>query len=202
MLNNFCSSLEFTLNLLVYYGVLDEGDAQCFALEASIMAGAYLFVPLICCLAFFNAFVAKAYVQHLREKQEEEDEASEDEKLRAFDRTTWDSRADALRNIKKPQVLFTDTFRWTLRRQTNASFNDTWKNKSSPAPQLFEIETMPLANKTSGSDEEHGGGASSTVESLKSEESTENQATSDADSAKQSVSQDAGSAKQSVSQDC
>lgn len=172
MLNNFCSSLDFTLNLLVYYGILDKGDAQCFALEASIMAGAYLFVPLTCCLAFLNAFVVKAYIQNLREEQEEVEVATEDDKLRAFDRTTWDSRPEAVRNIRQPQVLFTDAFRWVLGRQRIVGNGSTWQNKSgTEAPRLFQIDTIPLA-KTSGSDEEHGGDASSTMESMKSEDTT------------------------------
>ena len=158
MLNNFCTSLDFTLNMLVYYGILDNRDAQCFALEASIMAGAYLFVPLTCCLAVLNAYVVKAYTQNLREKQEETEFYTEDEKLRAFDRTTWDSRAEAIKVIRHPQVTFTDTFRWTLRRQQNVA-DDPWKTKSgAEAPQVFQIDTIPLA-KTSCSDEEHGGGS-------------------------------------------
>ena len=173
MLNNFCTSLDFTLNMLVYYGILDNGDAQCFALEASIMAGAYLFVPLTCCLALLNAYVVKAYIQNLKEQQDEAEVASEDEKLRAFDRTTWDSRTEAIKNIRRPQILFTDTFRWTLRRHDQGYSDSTWKNKSqTEAPQMFQIDTIPLA-KTSCSDEEHGGAASSTMESSRSVESFE-----------------------------
>lgn len=183
MLNRFCSSLEFTMNLLVYYGILDPRDAQCFALEASIMAGAYLFVPLVCCLALLNAFVTKAYVQHLREKQDEVDLPTEDDKLRAFDRTTWDSRREATRNIKSPDVLFTDTFRWLLQRDLQARSSDLWRKKSSATqPQhAMEFETMALA-KTSCTDEEHGGEASSRVISLKS--STAESTTEDLESLK------------------
>ena len=164
-----CRSLEFTLNLLVYYGVLDDGDAQCFALEASIMAGAYLFVPLACCMAALNAFVVKAYSQRMSEKWDEDNMPSEDEKLRAFDRTTWDNRNEAMNSIRNPPTRFTDSFRWLLRRDANARPPDFWKRKTKGSSKLVDIATMPLAKTSgSGSDEEHGGEMSSTAESLTS----------------------------------
>jgi hypothetical protein len=157
MLNKFCTSLDFTLNLLVYYGVLNKNDAQCFALEASIAAGCYLLVPLAACLALLNMFVVKAYVQQLREKEEANYSTPEDEKLRAFDRTTWDSRSEALQAIRGPEINFTDTFRWTLRHSENDIVRkDAFKKKTVPEnPKILEGETNPLQRTLDG-DEEHG----------------------------------------------
>ena len=154
MLNQFCTSLDFTLNLLVYYGVLERNDAQCFALEASIAAGCYLLVPLTIGLALLNTFVTKAYIQQLREKAEASYSIPEDEKLRAFDRTTWDSRSQALQTIRTSQITFTDIFRWTLRHGAGVSFSK--KKLTSESPKTLEDdETIALVKEADG-DEEHG----------------------------------------------
>ena len=165
MLNHFCTSLDFTLNLMVYYGILVKNDAQCFALEASITAGAYLLVPITMCMALLNTFVVKAYIQQLREKEEEKEDVSEDEKLRAFVRKTWDSRAVAMQSIRPSEILFTDTFRWALRGQ-NSSSSQRPKSALDPTKQLTDIETYPLADITAtSSDEEHGADLKSAVSS-------------------------------------
>jgi len=152
LLNYLCSGLDFTLNLMVYYGILEENDAQCFALEATITAGAYFMVPITFCMAVLNTFVMKAYLQQLREAEEAKEILSEDEKLRAYDRTTWDSRTDAMRKIRPALVGFVDTFRWALRRQQHNSVSSLKGTK-----QLSDTETYPLANLTTiSSDEEFG----------------------------------------------
>lgn len=114
-LNRYCDSLNPLLETLAAYGILDPKDAQCFELEASIASGAYLMIPFVFGLALVGSYVIKAYIQYLREKNEEEEDSPEENKLRAFDRTTWDNRENALESIRHPPVLFTDTFRWTLR---------------------------------------------------------------------------------------
>ena len=114
-LNRYCESLNPSLELLSSYGVIEPQDAQCFELEATIALGAYLLIPFVFGLAIVGSYVIKAYVQYLREKHDEEEDTSEEAKLRAFDRTTWDNRDNALESIRKPPVLFTDTYRWTLR---------------------------------------------------------------------------------------
>jgi len=148
--------LDFTLNLLVYYGILKEGDAQCFELEASIAAGTYLLVPITAGLALLNTFVVKAYIQHVREKKDEQNTVSEDEKLRAFDRTTWDNRADAIISIRNPNVDFTDTFRWMLRSGDLRTAGPPGRAFLSDPYKIVEMETYSLAGTTK-SDEEHGG---------------------------------------------
>ena len=114
-LNRYCESLDPTLELMASYGIIEPKDAQCFELEASIASGAYLLIPFVFGLAIVGSYVIKAYIQYLREKHDEEEDTSEEAKLRAFDRTTWDNRENALESIRKPPVLFTDTYRWTLR---------------------------------------------------------------------------------------
>lgn len=113
-LNRYCESINPTLELIASYGIIDTRDAQCFELAATIAEGAYALIPFVIGLALLGTYVVKAYIQTLREQADEEDEVSEEDKLRAFDRTTWDNREGALEAIQDPPVLFTDTFRWTL----------------------------------------------------------------------------------------
>jgi len=114
--NRYCESIDPMLHLIAAYGIIDARDAQCFELGASIAEGAYALIPFTIGLALVGTYVLKAYIQTLREEQDEEEYVTEEEKLRAFDRTTWDNRDGALENIREPPVLFTDTFRWTLAR--------------------------------------------------------------------------------------
>lgn len=167
MLNHFCTSLDFTLNLMVYYGILEQNDAQCFALEASITAGAYLLVPITLCMALMNTFVVKAYIQQLREKEEATKFVSEDEKLRAFDRTTWDSRTDAMGSIRPVGVVFTDTFRWALEGQKSRSFQRSKSDLDLTRKEIANVGTYPLADITAtSSDEEYGGDRKSEIGSV------------------------------------
>lgn len=115
-INRYCESINPILDLIAAYGIIDARDAQCFELGASIAEGAYALIPFTIGLALVGTYVVKAYIQTLREEHDEEEYVTEEEKLRAFDRTTWDNRDGALENIRDPPVLFTDTFRWTLAR--------------------------------------------------------------------------------------
>lgn len=121
LLNRYCESINDILIQLASYGLIDNQDAQCFEMVASITSGAYLLVPFVLGLALLNTYVVKAYVQYLQEKKHEAEAVTEEDKLRAFDRTTWDNRMDALENIRPVPVVFTDLFRWTLWVQPNTS---------------------------------------------------------------------------------
>jgi hypothetical protein len=158
-INRYCTSVTPTLQWAAGYGMISAGDAQCFEIAASITAGAYLLIPFAFGLAVLGSYVVKAYVQQLREFQEGDDEISDDEKLRAFDRTTWDNRESALENIRKPPVLFTDTFRWSLRKEDGGSVETVFASASQPsADEEMEklmatpAETLPLAETSSSED--------------------------------------------------
>lgn len=155
-INRYCGSINGILVQLAYYGIIGERDAQCFEMEASIAAGAYLLVPFVSGLAVINTFVVKAYVQYLREKKHEEDQVTEEEKLRAFDRTTWDNRNDALDNIRPAPVLFTDTFRWSLKVVPNTGKEvNKLAEESDDGTHPMTAEATYVVPETSSSDEEN-----------------------------------------------
>ena len=53
--------------MLVYYGILDPSDAQCFRVEASINSAAYLLAVSAILLAFLNTYVSNASRQYFRD---------------------------------------------------------------------------------------------------------------------------------------
>lgn len=150
-LNRYCQSIQGVLVQAAYYGIIKEQDAQCFEMEASVTSGSFLLIPFVICLALINTYVVKAYVQFLREKHEEGERVTEEDKLRAFDRTTWDNRQDALKNVRSPPVLFTDTFRWTLRPQPGTA-SDAGTVEGSDDGKLAAIDTYVLPETSSEED--------------------------------------------------
>ena len=110
-------------------------------------------VPIIIGISLVNSFVVKGYTQYLREKREASETISEDEKLRAFDRTHWDSREETLESIQTPSVQFTDTFRWTLCREDGGIGKSEQEEEESKP--FGGASTFSMI-ETSSSDEEHG----------------------------------------------
>ena len=75
-INRYCESITPAMQLMAGYDVFDGQDAQCFELAASIAGGAYLLIPFVCGLALLGTYVVKAYIQYLRELQDEEEDIS------------------------------------------------------------------------------------------------------------------------------
>jgi Paraquat-inducible protein A len=109
MVNSYCDSLKDSFAQLVFYGLLNEEDAQCFSVRSSIEGGSYILAAGAVLLALVNSFVTKAVFQFFRDHAE----SSEDDDVVMVE----DIEADSVdRHIKPVPVLFTDTFRWLLRR--------------------------------------------------------------------------------------
>jgi Paraquat-inducible protein A len=67
MINAYCGSLDSTFDLLVYYGILKESDAQCFRVEARLESAAYLLAAFALLLALLNTYVGNASKQYFRD---------------------------------------------------------------------------------------------------------------------------------------
>ena len=122
MINSYCDSLEDTFAQLVYYGILAEEDAQCFSVRSSIEGGSFMLAAGAVLLALLNTFVVKALIQYFRDKDELEkrclDSEPSDVKSDHTSGTASEEEGDGdhAAQIHPVPVLFTDTFRWTLRR--------------------------------------------------------------------------------------
>jgi hypothetical protein len=114
MINSYCGSLKDTFAQLVYYGILDKRDAQCFRVETSVESGSYVLAVAAILLALLNTFVMNAVLQFFRDKDAEAETSVGD----IFpDGTDEMDLSDAMKSIKPVPVLFTDRFRWFLNRE-------------------------------------------------------------------------------------
>ena len=123
MINAYCDGLQETFAKLVYYGILKPEDAQCFSVESSLESGWFLLAVGAVLLALLNTFVVKAVIQNFRDKDEIEQRASDLEDWKSdYTSGTFgeegEQEIDNRGNNPVP-VLFTDTFRWALKRENN-----------------------------------------------------------------------------------
>jgi hypothetical protein len=111
MLNDYCGNLKGTFSQLVYYGILDESDAQCFRVESVLEIGSYILAAAAILLGLLNSFVMKAVLQYFRDMD------AQDERRAGLDDEEPIEISKALEEIHPVSVLFTDTFRWFLLRE-------------------------------------------------------------------------------------
>jgi hypothetical protein len=122
MINSYCDSLQDKFAQLVYYGILAEEDAQCFSVRSTIEGGSFMLAAGAVLLALLNTFVVKAVIQYFRDKDELEkrclDVEPSDVKSDHTSGTALEEEGndDHVAQIHPVPVLFSDTFRWTLRR--------------------------------------------------------------------------------------
>jgi hypothetical protein len=126
MINSYCDSLQDTFAQLVYYGILAEEDAQCFSVRSTIEGGSFMLAAGAVLLALLNTFVVKAVTQYFRDDRDAlekmivpADEVSDVKSDHTSDTASEeesDVNGHAAARIQPVPVLFTDTFRWTLRR--------------------------------------------------------------------------------------
>ena len=143
MINSYCNSLKDVFAQLVYYGLLHEDDAQCFSVRSSIESGSYILLVGAVLLALVNSFVTKATSQYFRDQNNK----SENEKLDSH-LLAQDVEADSIeRKIHPVPVLFTDTFRWLLRRADSS--------QTEPHGVLSDLVKEEIVASSSSGDELH-----------------------------------------------
>jgi hypothetical protein len=70
MINGYCRDLKDTFNVLAYFGVLEEEDAQCFQVKPHIEGGSYILLIAAAMLALLNSFVMSAVRQYFRDRDD------------------------------------------------------------------------------------------------------------------------------------
>jgi hypothetical protein len=118
LVNTYCEDLQDTFSELVFYGLISPEDAQCFKVEASVEAAAYILIPASVCLDLLNVFVTKAVGQYTRDTQ---NETREEQEPLIDARMDKEVIADPRSRIHPMPVLFTDRFRWLLRSEQSGS---------------------------------------------------------------------------------
>jgi hypothetical protein len=117
MINDYCGGVRRTLSMLSFYGIIDAEDSQCFRVQAGIEDATFILAAGAVILAVMHSFVMKAVNQYERDCSEISVLLEETSKLPVLDSFTNEEVEAARRSITPPAVLFTDTFRWTLRRE-------------------------------------------------------------------------------------
>ena len=128
MINAYCGSFKDMFAEFVYYGLLKPEDAQCFRVDSKIEWGSYVLLFAAILLALLNTFVMKAAKQYFRDKQEAEDiPAGDGISTKQSDSMVLYSMNEHSRGrIRPTPVLFTDTFRWLLRREDQVEGTRGW----------------------------------------------------------------------------
>jgi hypothetical protein len=129
MINTYCNSLDGFFAQLVYFGLLDPKDAQCFMVESKIEEGFFILAAGAVVLALINTFVMKAVTQYFRDKStlekriegdfKDEEQQGADDSDSSQTSVTNNKENDAVdpsTKIHPVPVLFTDTFRWLLKQ--------------------------------------------------------------------------------------
>jgi len=117
MINPVCRSMKSTFSTLVFHGILDEKDAQCFRIQSQIENSTWLLFTAALLLSLLNTFIATANKDQdcfthdiLRVEKKELDQAySHDAKL--------------LSSIEKVRLRFTHSYSWLILPVSNNSDN-------------------------------------------------------------------------------
>ena len=117
LINAYCDGLSGTLATLSYYGIVQPEDAQCFKVAATIESGTYLLIAGALLLALLESFIMNAVIQQERDASEWHT-PQEDVKLgESTSDLSPEEYAQIIDSIDPPPVLFTDKYRWAMRRE-------------------------------------------------------------------------------------
>jgi hypothetical protein len=117
MINPYCKSLEGFFSEMVYYGLLKADDAQCFKTDVQVKPSFYILFVGAILLALINSFVMKAVTQHFRDQTTYSQQNIQNEKVASdIGDNDWNEVQD-IGKIRPVPVLFTDQYRWLLRRE-------------------------------------------------------------------------------------
>jgi Paraquat-inducible protein A len=120
LINPYCGALENVFSELSYYGILQVEDAQCFQSNVGLEPTFYVLFSAAVVLALSTSFVAKSVKHYFRDVDPYQNpflgiDAIKDVEL-ASDDIDQKSKED-ITAIHPVPVLFTDQYRWFLRRE-------------------------------------------------------------------------------------
>jgi len=121
MVNSYCDSLDGFLSELVFYGVLKTEDAQCFSVKSVIEEGFFILAIGAILLTLVNTAVTKATTQYCRDQDDldrENQVRKQTSTLECAEEGQEGTTNHSELELRSPPVLFTDTFRWLLKRDT------------------------------------------------------------------------------------
>ena len=134
MINSYCASLASDFAQLVHFGLLDDGDGQCFRVNSTIEGGSFVLLIGAVMLVILNSVVSMAVEQCLHDKmthpvsisnESEESSTESNERESDTNETERGGRNHNVRTkIKPDRVLFTDMYGWAFCKETGAHSNE------------------------------------------------------------------------------
>jgi hypothetical protein len=157
MINPYCESLKGFFAEMVYYGLLKDEDAQCFRTDVKIEPTFYLLFTSAICLALINSFVMKAVSQYFRDIhftciQDVVGAKSSTFEHPDFQEESFSTETIAKSKIHPVPVLFTDRYRWFLRREDEMSLSRESENPAYSSDS-FEPEAVQYDTEAGLDDE-------------------------------------------------
>ena len=125
MINSYCDGLDDTFATLVYYGILKPVDAQCFRVQAEIQNGTFILIVASALLFLLHTFVVKAVNQYERDASLLHTLQEDGKLAHPHSGLSRDEYDEAMEKLEPPPVLFTDTFRWVMRREDSVMSSRT-----------------------------------------------------------------------------
>jgi len=116
MMADQCSEFEYLFEMLAYYNIVAFQDSHCYRVEANIMSGTYFLITAALMLSILNSFVMKASFQYFWDKDSCRKEIDVKKQL-APEQASAPVDETVYKEIYPPPVLFTDAFRWMLRKE-------------------------------------------------------------------------------------
>ena len=141
MINSYCENLDAFFGNLVFYGFLEEQDAQCFRVESRIESASYFLASAAVLLAFLNTFIMKAVGQYFREKETAEGGVFAE--LPDFPDGCGDLQ-EIQKMITPVPMLFTDRFRWFMKGSPEALPSNEKTNGTVSAAFVSEEDEIDL----------------------------------------------------------
>lgn len=111
-----CAEFESFFEMLAYYNVLENQDSHCFRVEATVMNGTYFLFCGAILLSISQSFVMKASYQYYWDKECCRKEMATKDHLSPAEAATPVDEI-VFKGVHPPPVLFTDSFRWLLRKE-------------------------------------------------------------------------------------
>jgi len=149
LINAYCANLQDDFSMLVNFGILSEDDAQCFRLRGFIREGSSVLLGVAFGLAFMNSFIMRAADQYNYDNLEKDQQIYPDNVMTSSSEPTKidNNTEDMIQKIKPAPVLFTDIFRWFLRRNPEENKTNEEKYHYTVGDNTNNV-SLPIINET------------------------------------------------------
>lgn len=132
LINPYCSALEDLFKELSYYGILNVEDAQCYRSDIGLEPTFYILLVAAVVLAIITTFVSRAVTHYFRDKDPHQNPFLREKTMTDVESASDNTGLESISTIHPTPVLFTDRYRWLLRRAQETESNDHEENLPIP----------------------------------------------------------------------